>query len=96
MSSIDFTGILIIHRSAVYLSIMSRVYSVDYIQEKFTACFEVQSGAFSPSSFLGGARCDLSRTAGEHTLHGNEVRVMVRPEAKRTAWNTKRGTPWKS
>lgn len=31
----------------------------------------------------------------ECTFHGNEVGVIVRPGAKRSAWNTKRRTPWK-
>lgn len=36
-----------------------------------------------------------AESLSECTFHGNEVRVMVRPGAKRSAWNTKRRTPWK-
>lgn len=31
----------------------------------------------------------------ERTFHGNEVRLMICPRAKRSAWNTKRGALWK-
>lgn len=36
-----------------------------------------------------------AESLSERTFHGNEVRVMVCPGAKRSAWNTKRRTPWK-
>lgn len=31
----------------------------------------------------------------ERTFHGNEVRLMICPRAKRSAWNTKIGALWK-
>lgn len=75
---------------------MSCVCTVEHLQANFTACFEVQSFPPSPPFRLFWVVPDVTwaESLSERTFHGNEVRVMVRPGAKRSAWNTKRRTPW--
>lgn len=70
---------------------MSCVYIVEYLRAHFTARFEVQSG--SPSPFLlfwvmPDVTC--AESLSKRTFHSSEVRIMVRPRAKRFVWNTRR------
>lgn len=70
---------------------------IQWLEVNFSACFEVQSPPSLPPLhlFLVGPDVTRAESLTERTFHGNEVRVMVCPGAKRSAWNTKRRTPWK-
>ncbi len=79
-----------------YLNTVSCIYILGYLQANLTACFEVQSGLPSPPHlFWVVPDVTWAESLSERTFHGNEVRVMVRPGGERSAWNTKRRTPWK-